>query len=84
MERVDRPCRDRPVETTLRLLGGDGSVAAIGKSAADGTLRIMAPRGRDRFVADDRAGPEGCPPVNVTIQPGRCTPADISWATGIR
>ena len=39
MQWADESCPDKPVETTLRLLRPDGSVAATGKSAPDGTFR---------------------------------------------
>jgi hypothetical protein len=86
VERADDPCPDRPVETTLRLLRSDGSVAATGKSAADGTFRFAAPPGKYQLVADygSGGGPGGCAPVDVVIEDGRYTTADVSCDTGIR
>jgi len=84
VQRADDPCADKPVETTLRLLRADGSVAATGKSAADGTFKVAVAPGRYRLVADwpSRAG--GCAPVDVTVEEGRFTHADVSCDTGIR
>jgi hypothetical protein len=86
VERADDPCPDRPVETTLRLVRSDGSVAATGKSAADGTFRFTAPPGKYQLVADygSGGGPGGCAPVDVVIEDGRYTSADVSCDTGIR
>jgi len=84
VQRADDPCPDKPVETTLRLLRRDGSVAATGKSGADGTFRIAAAPGSYRLEADwpSRAG--GCSAVDVTVEQGRFTHADVSCDTGIR
>jgi hypothetical protein len=87
VERADEPCPDRPVETTLRLVRSDGSVAATGKSNSDGTFRIAAPPGRYQLVADygsHPGGPGGCPPVDVVIEPDRYSSADVACDTGIR
>jgi hypothetical protein len=84
VERADQPCPDKPVQTTVRLLRADGSVAASGPSDADGNFRLPVAPGRYRLVADwpSRAG--GCAPVDVTVDQGRYTHADVSCDTGIR
>jgi hypothetical protein len=84
VQRADQPCPDQPVETTVRLLRKDGSVAATGKSDADGSFRLGVAPGNYRLVADwpSRAG--GCAPVDVTVEQGRFTHADVSCDTGIR
>jgi hypothetical protein len=87
VERADDPCPDRPVETTLRLVRSDGSVAAAGKSNSDGTFRLAAPPGKYQLVVDYGSrpgGPGGCPPVDVVIEPDHYTHADVSCDTGIR
>jgi hypothetical protein len=84
VQRADDPCPDKPVETTLRLLRDDGSVAATGKSASDGTFTIAVDPGSYRLVADWPSGAGGCAPVDVTIENGRFTHADVSCDTGIR
>jgi hypothetical protein len=84
VQRADQPCPDRPVETTVRLLRADGSVAATGKSAPDGSFRLPAAPGDYRLVGDWPSGAGGCPPVDVTVEPGRFTHADVSCDTGIR
>ncbi len=86
MEREDEPCPDRPVETTLRLVRADGSVAATGRSGPDGAFRFAAPPGSYQLVADYGAagGLGGCPPVDVMIEPDRYTWADVACDTRIR
>ena len=84
VQRADDPCADKPVETTLRLLRADGSVAATGQSAADGTFKIAVAAGRYRLVADWPSGAGGCAPVDVTVDQGRFTHADVTCDTGIR
>ena len=84
VERPDQPCPDKPVETTLRLLRKDGSVAATGKSGPDGSFRIAAAPGSYRLVADWPSRIGGCTPVEVTVEYGRFTSADVSCDTGIR
>ena len=72
------------METTLRLLRQDGSVAATGKSAADGTFRLAALPAQ--LPAGGRLAEPGrrLPPVDVTVEPGRVAHADVSCDTGIR
>lgn len=84
VQREDAPCPDQPVETTLRLLRGDGSVAATTRSQPDGSFRIAAVPGRYRLVADAPPGPGGCAPADVTVEWGRFTPVDVACDTGIR
>ncbi|HTC82261.1 MAG TPA: hypothetical protein VK848_12075, partial [Acidimicrobiia bacterium] len=84
VQRADQPCPDKPVETTLRLLRKDGSVAASGKSAADGTFRLTVAPGSYRLVADWPSRVGGCAPVDVTVESGRFTHAEVSCDTGIR
>ena len=87
VEREDEPCPDRPVQTTLRLVRDDGSVAATGQSDVDGKFHFAAPAGKYQLVADygsGSGGPGGCPPVDVLIEPDRYTFADVSCDTGIR
>ena len=84
VQRADQPCADRPVETTLRLLRKDGSVAATGKSGADGSFRIAVAPGSYRLVADWPSRVGGCAPVDVTVEQGQFTHADVSCDTGIR
>ena len=84
VERPDQPCADKPVETTLRLVRKDGSVAATGKSGPDGSFRITAAPGTYELVADWPSRVGGCGPVEVTIERGRWSYADVSCDTGIR
>jgi len=84
VQRADDPCADKPVETTMRLLREDGSVAATGKSAPDGTFRIPVAPGTYTVVADWPSRVGGCSPVDVTVEQGRFTHADVSCDTGIR
>lgn len=84
VERPDEPCADKPVETTVRLLRKDGSVAAAGKSGADGSFRMLAAPGSYRLVADWPSRVGGCGPVEVTVDYGRFSYADVSCDTGIR
>jgi hypothetical protein len=86
VERADEPCPDQPVQTTLRLIRGDGSVAATGSSGADGTFRIAAPPGKYQLVADygSGGGPGGCAPVDAVIEDGRYSHTDVACDTGIR
>ena len=84
VQRADDPCPDKPVETTLRLLRNDGSVAATGQSGPDGTFRIAVAPGSYRLVADWSSRAGGCGPVDVTVEQGRFTHADVSCDTGIR
>jgi len=84
VERPDQPCADKPVETTLRLLRKDGSVAASEKSFADGSFRIIAPPGSYRLVADWPSPIGGCGPVEVTVEYGRFNYVEVSCDTGIR
>ena len=74
------------METTLRLVRADGSVAAAGKSGPDGTFRFAAPPGTYQLVADygSAGGPGGCPPVDVVVEADRYTYADVACDTGIR
>jgi hypothetical protein len=86
VEQEDQPCPDRPVQTSLRLVRSDGSVAAAGESDAGGKFHFAAPPGRYQLVADygSGGGPGGCPPIDVLIEPDRYAYADVSCDTGIR
>ena len=84
VERPDEPCADRPVETTLRLLRKDGSVAATTKSGPDGTFKMAVVPGSYRLMADWPSRVSGCSPVEVTVERGRMSRADVSCDTGIR
>ena len=88
VEREDQPCPDRPVQTTLRLVRSDGSVAATGKSDENGKFHFAAPAGQYRSwwptTARAWAAPGGCPPVDVVIEPDRYSYADVSCDSGIR
>ena len=84
VERADEPCADKPVETTLRLLRKDGSVAAAGKSSPDGAFRLAVAPGSYRLVADWPSRIGGCGPVEVTVEYGRFTYTKVSCVTGIR
>jgi hypothetical protein len=84
VERPDKPCADKPVETTLRLVRKDGSVAASGKSYSDGSFRMIVPHGNYRLEADWPSKVGGCAPVEVTVDPGTFAYADVRCDTGIR
>ncbi|HKY77093.1 MAG TPA: hypothetical protein VJS45_13185, partial [Acidimicrobiia bacterium] len=84
VERPDEPCPDKPVETTLRLLRKDGSVAATGKSYSDGSFRMIVEPGSYRLVADWPSRIGGCSPVEVSVEYGRFTYTEVSCDTGIR
>ena len=84
VERADEPCADEPVETPLRLLRKDGSVAATGKSSSDGSFRMVVEPGSYRLVADWPSPVGGCGPVEVTVEYGRFTSTEVSCDTGIR
>ena len=63
----------------------DGTVAAHANSDADGRFRVDAPLGRYRLEADYPSGPgRGCTPVDVVVDAGGFTHADIDCDTGIR
>jgi hypothetical protein len=68
----------------VRLLRKDGSVAATGKSGPDGGFRVAVAPGRYRLVADWPSRVGGCARVEVTVERGRFTHADVSCDTGIR
>jgi hypothetical protein len=82
--RPDQPCPDRPVETKVRLLRADGSIAAKGQSDQDGAFRIAAPAGHYDLVADYSGPNPQCGPVPVDVRNGRFTHADLQCDTGIR
>jgi hypothetical protein len=84
VERPDEPCPDKPVETTVRLLRKDGSVAATEKSLSDGWFRMIVAPGTYRLVADWPSRIGGCGPVEVNVEYGRFAYADIGCDTGIR
>jgi hypothetical protein len=85
VERVDQPCPPRPVETDVRVMRADGSIAARGRSGTDGRFRIEVPPARYRLEADYPEGPgRGCTPVDVAVDVGGFTHADIDCDTGIR
>ena len=72
------------METTLRLLRKDGSVAATTRSGPDGTFKMAVAAGSYRLVADWPSRVGSCGPVDVTVERGRFTHADVSCDTGIR
>jgi hypothetical protein len=85
VERADQPCPPRPIETDLRLVRADGSIAARGRSGSDGRFRIEVTPARYRLEADDPEGPgRGCTPGDVVVDAGGFTHADIGCDTGIR
>src|SRR5438309_9747403 len=85
VERVDQPCPPRPVETDVRVMRGDGTVAAQTHSGADGRFRVDVAPGRYRLEADYPSGPgRGCPPVVVVVEAGGVTHADIDCDARIR
>jgi len=85
VERADQPCPPRPVQTEVRVVRGDGSVAARGHSGTDGKFRVEVSAGHYRLEADYPSGPgRGCSAVDVTVEAGRFTHADIDCDTGIR
>jgi hypothetical protein len=85
VERADQPCPAQPVDTELRLVRADGSIAARGHTGADGHFRIEVPPARYRLEAEYPEGPgRGCTPVDVAVEARRYTTADIDCDTGIR
>jgi hypothetical protein len=85
VERPDRPCPPRPVETGLHLIDPSGSEVAAGRSGPDGSFRVGAPAGRYTLRADYGSGRVGgCPPVAVNVSAGRYTHVDLECDTGIR
>jgi hypothetical protein len=72
------------VQTTLKLVAGNGSVVATGQSGADGAFSIPAPAGSYTLESSSSKAYPRCPQVPVTIQSGRYTTADMSCDTGIR
>ena len=85
VERIDQPCPPRPVETDVRVVRADGTVAAQAHSGTDGRFRVEAAPGRYRLEADYPSGPgRGCTPVDIAVEAGRFTHADIDCDTGIR
>ena len=52
--------------------------------APQGSFRLLAPPGDYRLVADWASGAGGCRAVDVTVERGRFTHADVSCDTGIR
>jgi hypothetical protein len=83
-QQSDRPCPDKPVETTLRLLRKDGSVAATVESTPDGYFKMAAFPGSYKLVADWPTMVGGCAPVEVQIERNRFSYAEVSCDTGIR
>jgi hypothetical protein len=85
VERADQPCPPRPVQTEVRAVGADGSVAARAGSGADGRFRLELPAGRYRLEADYPAGPgRGCTPVDIVVDAQPLDHVDIDCDTGIR
>jgi hypothetical protein len=85
VQRADQPCAARPVDTDVRVIRGDGTVAARTHSGADGRFRVDVTPGRYRLEADHLSGPgRGCTPVDVVVEAGGFTHADIECDTGIR
>lgn len=85
VERADQPCPPRPVQTEVRVVRADGSVAAQASSGADGRFRVEVSPGRYRLEADYPSGPgRGCTPVDIVVEAGRFTQADIDCDIGIR
>jgi len=85
VERVDQPCPPRPVQTEVRVVRGDGTVAARGDSGTDGQFRIEVVPSRYRLEADYPGGPgRGCTPMDVAVEKDRFTHADVDCDTGIR
>jgi hypothetical protein len=85
VERVDQPCPPRAVETDVRVMRADGTLAAQTHSGADGRFRVDVAPGHYRLEADYPSGPgRGCTPVDVVVEPGGFTHADIDCDTGIR
>ena len=69
----------------MRVLRGDGTVASRGPSGSDGRFRVEVFPGRYRLEADFPEGPgRGCTPVDVAVEQGRFTRADVDCDTGIR
>jgi hypothetical protein len=85
VERADEPCPPRPVQTQVRVVRADGSVAAKANSDVAGRFRVEVSPGRYRLEADYPSGPgSGCTPVDVVVEAGNFTHADIDCDTGIR
>ena len=85
VERADQPCPPRPVQTEVRAVRADGSVAARARSGADGRFRLEVPAGRYRLQADYPSGPGGgCAPVDIVVESRALDHVDIDCDTGIR
>ena len=85
VERPDRPCPPRPVETGLHLTDAGGSEVAAGRSGPDGKFRLDAPPGHYTLTADYGAGRVGgCPPTAVDVSRGHYAHVDLECDTGIR
>ena len=85
VERVDQPCPPRSIQTEVRVVRGDGTVAARAPSGTDGRFRIDVAPGRYRLEADYPGGPgRECTPVDVASEKGVFTHADVDCDTGIR
>jgi hypothetical protein len=63
----------------------DGTLAAQTHSGADGRFRVDVAPGHYRLEADYPSGPgRGCTAVDVVVEAGGFTHADIDCDTGIR
>jgi hypothetical protein len=83
-------CAPRPGPAHIQLLRADGSVAAEGTAASDGTFAIAVGPGNYTVVAQTVAASSaigrGCTanPGSVTVTPGSAQTVAVSCDTGIR
>lgn len=82
VERQDRDCPPSPVVAPVVARTDDGKEVARAESDG-GHYRLVLLPGTYRVTAETGDRPR-CPPVDVTVGPGRFTTADIVCDTGIR
>ncbi|MBO0798055.1 MAG: cupredoxin domain-containing protein [Blastocatellia bacterium] len=88
VERLDRPCPDKPFEASIEIQNQDnqGSQLTI-RSGKDGRFRIKLTPGKYKLTPtapNHDAPPHAPPPQSVTVESGKYTHVAIRYDSGIR
>lgn len=82
--RSDRPCSDRPLQTTLAVLDASEQLVARVDTDADGRFRISLPPGQYMLRPELAARFPFASPVDVVVAEGQYTYTEIHFDSGMR
>jgi hypothetical protein len=87
VERMDQPCRERPVPATLAIVNpATNTIVTTVTSGTDGLFRVATAPGRYLLRSATPTGPlmSHALPLSVEVQAGHYTSVKVTFESGIR